>query len=54
MCLNFMMYYPRLNFTKCQGYERAGAAFARKYGGGYVIIIIMLLFLDFAFWGCLF
>ena len=37
MCLNFMMYYPRLNFTKCQGYERAGAAFARKYGAGYVI-----------------
>ena len=38
MCLNFMMYYPRLNFTKCVGFDHAGAAFANKYGGGYVHI----------------
>ena len=36
MCLNFIMYYPRLNFTRCQGYDFAGRAFARKYGAGYV------------------
>ena len=31
MCLNFIMYYPRANFTKCNAIDYAAAYMARQY-----------------------